>query len=80
MPETDDDVNVEDTVQTPKISHSQELTAVEIALQYFEQQAAVLDISNCIFARHRSLEVKLISENKSTLVHEIPDLTFLKFL
>ncbi|GFX68758.1 hypothetical protein TNCV_4070021 [Trichonephila clavipes] len=32
MPENDEDVNVEDTVQTPKISHSEELKGVETAL------------------------------------------------
>ncbi|GFT14435.1 hypothetical protein TNCV_4004111 [Trichonephila clavipes] len=36
LPENDEDVNFEDTLQTPKISHSEGLKAVEITLQYFE--------------------------------------------
>ncbi|GFW22490.1 hypothetical protein TNCV_2170241 [Trichonephila clavipes] len=39
MPENDD-VNVENTKQTSKISHSEGLKIVEIACQYFEQHRA----------------------------------------
>ncbi|GFX99656.1 hypothetical protein TNCV_3053131 [Trichonephila clavipes] len=45
MPENDEDVNVGNTVQTPKISLSEELKDIETALQYFEQLiASVMDI------------------------------------
>ncbi|GFS47286.1 hypothetical protein TNCV_4862611 [Trichonephila clavipes] len=45
MPENNEDVNVEDTIQTPKISHNERLKAVETSLQYFEQQgASVMDL------------------------------------
>ncbi|GFS49703.1 hypothetical protein TNCV_4344171 [Trichonephila clavipes] len=36
MSENDEDINVEDTVQTPKISHNEGLKAVNPTLQYFE--------------------------------------------
>ncbi|GFV97121.1 hypothetical protein TNCV_3527061 [Trichonephila clavipes] len=39
MPENDD-VNVEDTMQTPRISHNRRLKDVETSLQYFEQRGA----------------------------------------
>ncbi|GFR09827.1 jerky protein homolog-like [Trichonephila clavata] len=43
--ENDADIKVEDPVQTPKISHSEGLKAVETTLQYFEQQgASVMDL------------------------------------
>ncbi|GFW95361.1 transposable element Tcb2 transposase [Trichonephila clavipes] len=50
MPENDEDVNSEGTVQTPKISHSEGLKPTETTLQYFEQQgASTMDL---LFLRH----------------------------
>ncbi|GFW99598.1 hypothetical protein TNCV_3418311 [Trichonephila clavipes] len=45
MPENDE----ADTIQTPDISQSEGLKAVEIALQYFEQGVSVMDL---VFLRH----------------------------
>ncbi|GFX73568.1 hypothetical protein TNCV_2342731 [Trichonephila clavipes] len=54
MPESAEDVTVENTVQTPKISHSEGLKAVETALYYLEQQgASIMD-----FRRHRDEAAK----------------------
>ncbi|GFV27865.1 hypothetical protein TNCV_2347851 [Trichonephila clavipes] len=39
-PGSDEDVNAEDTVQNPKISHNEGLKAVETTFEYFEQQGA----------------------------------------
>ncbi|GFX58633.1 hypothetical protein TNCV_418121 [Trichonephila clavipes] len=45
MLEKDEDVNVEDTLQTPKISLSERLKIVETALQYFEPQGvSIMDL------------------------------------
>ncbi|GFV70222.1 hypothetical protein TNCV_843411 [Trichonephila clavipes] len=63
MSENDEDVNFEDTVQTPKISHRGGLKAVETSLQYFElQDASVMDL---LFLRHLLDEAaKLSAEQK----------------
>ncbi|GFW49426.1 hypothetical protein TNCV_3059331 [Trichonephila clavipes] len=45
MSENDEDVNVEDTILTPKITLSQGLKAVETALLYFEQDASKRSIT-----------------------------------
>ncbi|GFV78375.1 uncharacterized protein TNCV_95321 [Trichonephila clavipes] len=45
MPKKDEDVYVANTTQTHKISNSEGLKAIEIILQYFEQQSAsVMDL------------------------------------
>ncbi|GFT66405.1 hypothetical protein TNCV_3208461 [Trichonephila clavipes] len=44
IPENAEDVNVEDTEQTPKISHIEGPKAVETSLRYFEQGASVMDL------------------------------------
>ncbi|GFW72193.1 hypothetical protein TNCV_702301 [Trichonephila clavipes] len=41
--ENNEDVNVEDTIKTPKISHSEGLKAIENNLHYFEQGASIID-------------------------------------
>ncbi|GFT91451.1 hypothetical protein TNCV_4286061 [Trichonephila clavipes] len=61
MPENDEDVNVEDTKPTLKISHSEGIKAVETTLQYFAQQgASVMDL---LFLR------RLYDEAANTRVH-----------
>ncbi|GFS72510.1 hypothetical protein TNCV_2116471 [Trichonephila clavipes] len=42
MPEINEHVSVKNTEQTFKMSHCEELTVVETALQYFEQGASVI--------------------------------------
>ncbi|GFU61438.1 hypothetical protein TNCV_845581 [Trichonephila clavipes] len=44
MPENDRSVNVEDTAQTPKISHSEGSKTIETAFKYFKQDASVKDL------------------------------------
>ncbi|GFV81599.1 hypothetical protein TNCV_1702561 [Trichonephila clavipes] len=45
MPGNDEDIEVEETVQTPNISHSERLRAVETTFQVFEQRgASVMDL------------------------------------
>ncbi|GFU63316.1 hypothetical protein TNCV_661501 [Trichonephila clavipes] len=57
----DEDVNVEDIEQTPKISHSKRLKAVDIVLQYFEEQGA--SVMEALFLRRlRDEAVKHKSE------------------
>ncbi|GFV75293.1 hypothetical protein TNCV_1481391 [Trichonephila clavipes] len=46
MPENDEDVDVEGTIQTSKISHTGGLKAVEASLQYFEQGASAVTPNN----------------------------------
>ncbi|GFV80413.1 hypothetical protein TNCV_2149471 [Trichonephila clavipes] len=40
MPKNYEEVNVEDTVQTPKVSFSEGVKAIETVIQFFEQQGA----------------------------------------
>ncbi|GFU95776.1 hypothetical protein TNCV_697781 [Trichonephila clavipes] len=45
IPDNDEDLNIEDSVQTPKISHSEGLKVIETAFQHFERhEPSVMDI------------------------------------
>ncbi|GFU04276.1 hypothetical protein TNCV_863821 [Trichonephila clavipes] len=50
MAKNDENVKAEDTVQTPKISHSEAPKAVKTTLQYFEKQGA--SVMNSLFLGH----------------------------
>ncbi|GFW31799.1 hypothetical protein TNCV_5039691 [Trichonephila clavipes] len=50
MQDNDENVKVEDALQTPRISHSETLKIVDTALQYFQQQGALMmDLLFCSF-------------------------------
>ncbi|GFU24028.1 DUF4817 domain-containing protein [Trichonephila clavipes] len=67
MLENNEDVNVEDTVQTPKVSRSEGLKTVETVLQYFEQSASVIDLM--FFSRLSDEAAKRRVQPGSTTIH-----------
>lgn len=71
MPENDEDIDDEDiTVQTPKISHSEGLKAVETALQYFEQQgASVMDLLFLRRLRDEAAKRRAQCEKQQDITH-----------
>ncbi|GFW52846.1 uncharacterized protein TNCV_2394251 [Trichonephila clavipes] len=60
MSENNDDVKVEDTLQTPKISHSEELNVVKTALQYFPQACHQISTKTVAKRRKRSCPLCLM--------------------
>ncbi|GFX33520.1 hypothetical protein TNCV_1931871 [Trichonephila clavipes] len=66
MVENYEDINVEETVQTPKISHSEGLKAVEAILQYFEQGASVMDLR---FLYHKAAKHRVRYGGQHDITH-----------
>ncbi|GFX88333.1 hypothetical protein TNCV_1705541 [Trichonephila clavipes] len=59
MPENEEGINVVVIVRTLKISHSEELKAVEISLHYFEQKKDVEDLLLFCHLRNEAIKYRV---------------------
>ncbi|GFV39924.1 hypothetical protein TNCV_1808361 [Trichonephila clavipes] len=72
MTENDEDVNVEDTLQTPKISRSEGLKSVETTLRYFEQGAMITDLLFLHHLRNKATKRNVVYGRQQDIPHFFP--------